>query len=277
MADALFATAGLIDDDDIAMNSPHLQNGFHHHGIEGPGAIGQPTSVYNQSRKPDDLGLNTLLSQARSDRAVNQSGYELADSTAARWDDWARLTRGVEATNSGYLDAKYGAGAPLTAPLFGNSSVSPQLSLQALNIGTSNTPTHSADAASQALGHLSSLQSLIAPMARATDEVEKLQKEVEMWKNDWHKVGEEKRGMERAINEFRAEMEREKVVGEAKQVRRPTITQRLHQTADSQIASAFSVVLIDGDGLIVSIPHRHHQLAMGPMTLGADPDVVVPR
>jgi hypothetical protein len=215
MADVLFVTAGLIDDDDIPMDSPHLQNGFPRSGLDGPGAIGQPTSMYNHTRKADDLGLHTLLSQARNDRA---SDYGMNEPIASRWDEYARSNSAAP----GFLDNKYSSqNGPMTASLFPGSAASPHLSLQGLHIGQAS---QHGDAATQALNHLSSLQGLIAPMARAVEEVEKLKKEVEMWKNDWHKVGEEKRGIERAVNDFRVELEREKAGAEAKQVSRVSIS-----------------------------------------------------
>lgn len=224
-SNTLFVTAALVDEDDLAMDSPHPHITYSHPhpggpGSPGPGAIGQPTTVYTQtlhpttSRKEDDLGLTNLLAQVRFDRnTIGAAGGQTeyggrtlgGEQVGSRWDDWGRSSsRGIEAVGNGVFGSGAGVGAigagPRTAPLFPSSSSDHHLS-------TLHNPS---DPAAQAVHHMNALQTLLGPMTRAVDEVEKLKKEVEMWKNDWHKVGEEKRGLERALNEAQAEIKAEK-------------------------------------------------------------------
>lgn len=212
-SNTLFVTAGLVDEDaDLPMDSPHPHFGYPHSihpgnpGSPGPGAIGQPTSLYTHtlhpvSRKEDDLGLTHLLAQVRFDRntaAAAGQEYGARAIGEGRWDEWSRSSRGDHGgmtLGNGNHTAGLGGGGPRTAPLFPSSaSDPPPIAFPA------PTPT-AGDSAAQALHHMTALQSLLGPMTKAAEEVEKLKKEVEMWKNDWHKVGEEKRGLKRALEE----------------------------------------------------------------------------
>lgn len=217
--DTLFVTAGLVDDDDLAMDSPHPHLGFGVPGSPGPGAIGQPTTMYTQTRKVDDLGLTNLLARTRLNQTNGVTEYGVPESVGSIWDDWGRSGRGLESGPGGAFDMKYGTPqeGPRTAPLFptatDNAYRPPQATQQ-----IQGPVAPMGHAATQAMSHLASLQGLIGPMARAAEEVEKLKKEAEMWKNEWAKVGEEKKGIEQAVLEYRDKMESNKAAGDAKQV-----------------------------------------------------------
>ncbi|TYJ51489.1 hypothetical protein B9479_007936 [Cryptococcus floricola] len=83
------------------------------------------------------------------------------------------------------------------------------------------------DTAMDVARHLDSLRGLLGPLISEADQVEKLKKEVEMWKGEWSKGEKDRRGLEERIGVLEVEKSAKKPVG-----------------------PMFTAVLIDGDGLI---------------------------
>lgn len=119
-------------------------------------------------------------------------------------------------------------------------------------LGTPVSSTGSRDVVAEVQGHLSALSGLMAPLAGATEEVERLRKEVEMWKAEWGKGERERKRLETVIEE-QASSSSGKVSPSL--LPHPSYWSLKRLTRQS---GKFSAVLIDGDGLIVSSFGRCH-------------------
>lgn len=86
--------------------------------------------------------------------------------------------------------------------------------------------------ATQITRHLESLTILLNPLVAQADEVERLRKEVEMWKSEWARAERERKRLEEKVGGMG--MELEKAVGKSR----------------DNVGTSFTAVLIDGDGLI---------------------------
>jgi hypothetical protein len=98
------------------------------------------------------------------------------------------------------------------------------------------------DVVAQVQGHLDALTGLVTPLLAAQEEVERLRKEVELWRGEWAKGEREKKRLEAIVEEQSL-----------------VVTNKVGLFARGSVSSSrksksgkFSVVLIDGDGLIVS-------------------------
>ncbi|WVQ76165.1 hypothetical protein IAR50_005820 [Cryptococcus sp. DSM 104548] len=89
------------------------------------------------------------------------------------------------------------------------------------------TPTHRPASSSGITHHLDALRGLLGPLMADAEQVQKLKKEVEMWKGEWSKGERDRRELEERIGVLEVERSGKKPFG-----------------------PVFTAVLIDGDGLI---------------------------
>lgn len=109
--------------------------------------------------------------------------------------------------------------------------------------GGTHTPPGSSHPAAQAAHHLSSLSGLIQPLLDQADQVQALRMEVGMWKAQWGQADKERQRLERQAH--KAE--------EAVLALKEQASEGLRAGKRARAKGGFSVVLLDGDGLIVRL------------------------
>lgn len=104
----------------------------------------------------------------------------------------------------------------------------PRGSMGSIPFGNGGAPNAATEPAQAAQHHLQALSNVIGPLCQQNDEVIRLRAEVELWRGEWQRCDRERRRLESIVKSD------DPVKGRPK----------------------FSVALIDGDGLIVSMARR---------------------
>jgi hypothetical protein len=95
----------------------------------------------------------------------------------------------------------YPIASPRTAVAIPHSPVSARTVPAAPNSASAGYPVAgpTADPAGQVAHHLSAIQGLLGPMMSGVEDMERLKKEVEMWKGEWGRVEREKKRLEGVV------------------------------------------------------------------------------
>lgn len=233
----VMVTADLVDPSDISMTdsvtgrSPRFAAGVI--GEPSPGLfasypISHPKTPGSQNQAEDDLAA--LLARAHRQHQVEKTrvshngdlnGMNGELPTHTRWGDsiWDRKSHksnGNGNSNGHGIGLKHGSmpspkrdGAPHSAPLppfepFGDMQMQHHQAAPNPLMPIGPSPPQPGvplirDPAGQVAHHLMSLSTLFNPLLLQSDEVDRLRREVDMWKGEWARVDRERKGLEDVV------------------------------------------------------------------------------
>ncbi|KIY30852.1 hypothetical protein I305_06736 [Cryptococcus gattii E566] len=209
------------------------------------------------------LGMSTVQRQGRGSPAPGGfgiglsgvgmgSGFGLGGVGAVSGGTQSKTTTGTIPSYQSFMDkispvssAQYRPSLSPSNHYLPSSTYGNQASSQSQPYSRPQTPSHTAapttllaglggqnDTATQITRHLESLTILLNPLVTQADEVERLRKEVEMWKSEWARAERERKRLEDKVGGMG--MDLEKAVGKR----------------TDNAGPSFTAVLINGDDLI---------------------------